>query len=87
MQPKVIHIRDSTGSEDEVYIGRAGKGNDGMFGNPVIKGQGCFMCGKTHVDGGSTFPSYATAPHKLDPAHRSGQPTHPRYIRHYPEGT
>ncbi len=58
LRPRVIHIRDSTGSDNEVYIGRAGKGHDGVFGNPVIKGRNCFMCGKVHRDSGSTLPCY-----------------------------
>lgn len=55
---KVINIRDSTGAEDEVYIGRAGKGNDGYFGNPIVKGKPCLECGKTHTTNGSTLSCY-----------------------------
>ncbi len=31
-ETKVIHIRDS--KPGDIYIGRAGKGHDGFFGNP-----------------------------------------------------
>lgn len=40
------------------YIGRAGKGHDGYFGNPVTTDKPCPMCGKRHVDAGSTLPCY-----------------------------
>lgn len=33
MKTTVIHIKDAD-REDDVYIGRAGKGHDGYFGNP-----------------------------------------------------
>lgn len=52
---KVIHIRESTKSSDEVYIGRAGKGADGYFGNPVRKGYPCPECRKVHQQGGDTL--------------------------------
>lgn len=32
----------------EVYIGRAGKGQDGYFGNPHRVGH-CALCGKSHT--------------------------------------
>jgi hypothetical protein len=35
-KPKVINIR--TGEHYDVYIGRAGKGEEGYFGNPVTEG-------------------------------------------------
>lgn len=44
--------------ERYVYIGRAGKGMDGYFGNPVAVGKTCIVCGKTHVGGGETLPCY-----------------------------
>lgn len=42
----------------DVYIGRAGKGQDGFFGNPVRIGYACPECGTKHMDGGSTLPCY-----------------------------
>ena len=41
-----------------VYIGRAGKGMDGYWGNPVKINEECPMCKSTHVDRGSTLPCY-----------------------------
>ena len=56
----VIHIRDSNGTKDEVYIGRAGKGHDGYFGNPVAAGRRCPMCSTVHTRAGDTLPCYRT---------------------------
>lgn len=58
MSTKVIHIRNSVKTEDEVYIGRAGKGQSGQFGNPVIIGQSCPICNSVHNDRGATLPCY-----------------------------
>ena len=59
MTTSVIHIRDSKKSTDEHYIGRAGKyAPQAIFGNPIVKGQRCRVCGRTHLDGGSTLPCY-----------------------------
>jgi hypothetical protein len=44
--------------EDCVYIGRAGHGQDGYFGNPVQVGKKCPVCGLTHRKGGDTLPCY-----------------------------
>jgi len=59
----VIHIRntpvDWQNNPEFVYIGRAGHGNDGYFGNPVAIGRKCPVCGDTHRDGGSTLPCYS----------------------------
>ena len=45
---EVIHIR--VRKPDDVYIGRAGKGEDGYFGNPHVVGF-CKLCGITHERG------------------------------------
>ena len=45
--------------EYDVYIGRAGKGQDGYFGNPVQINKICPECGEIHKDKGSTLPCYA----------------------------
>jgi hypothetical protein len=58
MTTKVIHIRDSTKAEDEVYIGRAGKGHAGQYGNPVVIGKICPICNLAHHDRGATLPCY-----------------------------
>lgn len=42
----------------EVYIGRAGKGQDGYFGNPVRIGYKCPVCSSVHSSGGDTLPCY-----------------------------
>lgn len=55
---RVIHIRESKKTDDEVYIGRPGKGLDGYFGNPIRKGSTCYLCGKVHTAGASTLPCY-----------------------------
>lgn len=55
---RVIHIRNSTGAAHEVYIGRAGHGHDGYYGNPVAIGRPCPRCNMIHHDGGSTLPCY-----------------------------
>lgn len=54
----VIHIKNSTGSTEEVYIGRPGKGQKGLFGNPVIIGKQCYYCHETHSSGGDTLECY-----------------------------
>ena len=43
-----------------VYIGRAGKGMDGYWGNPVKINEECPICRGTHKDRGSTLPCYET---------------------------
>lgn len=42
----------------DVYIGRAGRGEDGYFGNPIRIGGVCPRCGDAHPDAGSTLPCY-----------------------------
>lgn len=42
----------------DVYIGRAGKGQSGEFGNPIARGQVCPICGEIHNDAGSTLPCF-----------------------------
>ncbi len=41
-----------------IYIGRAGRGQSGVFGNPVRVGQPCPVCRNVHPDGGSTLPCF-----------------------------
>ena len=58
----------------EVYVGRAGHGLDGYFGNPVRTGQLCSMCDSIHWGKGSTvhcFELYANARAAREPAYRS----------------
>jgi len=42
----------------DVYIGRAGKGKDGYFGNPIKRGEKCSRCKKVHRGAGSTLGCY-----------------------------
>lgn len=58
----------------DVYIGRAGHGLDGYFGNPVRRDEPCFECGRTHLTGGSTiecFELYARRRITEDPEYRA----------------
>jgi len=41
-----------------VYIGRAGHGMDGFWGNPIRINEECMLCSGTHIDRGSTLPCY-----------------------------
>lgn len=41
-----------------IYIGRPGKGEKGTFGNPIIKGTKCQICGLNHAVPGDTVPCY-----------------------------
>jgi len=41
-----------------VYIGRAGRGFTGEFGNPVKTGETCSVCGKIHSRPGDTIECY-----------------------------
>lgn len=65
---KVVNIRYSA---YDVYIGRPGKGETGDFGNPVVKGRPCPLCGGVHCTAGETLPcfeKYARARLASDPA-------------------
>lgn len=54
MNTKVIHIKDAVSGwqnhSDYVYIGRAGKGLSGYFGNPHKVGR-CTVCNVDHSQG------------------------------------
>lgn len=52
---RVVNIRHSL---YDVYIGRAGHGHDGYFGNPIIIGKYCPECRSVHLTAGSTKPCY-----------------------------
>lgn len=57
---RVVHIRDWVKSDpDYVYVGRAGHGQDGYFGNPVARGRPCPECSQVHQAGGETLACYA----------------------------
>lgn len=53
---RIVNIRHE---ECDVYIGRAGHGHDGYFGNPIRRGAPCPECGRTHVDNAATIRCYA----------------------------
>lgn len=57
MTTRVVNLRHES---YDVYIGRAGRGEDGYFGNPVRVGGLCSRCGDAHADGGSTLFCYRT---------------------------
>ena len=46
--------------KDFVYIGRAGRGFTGDFGNPVKVGETCPVCAGVHKKPGDTLPCYRT---------------------------
>lgn len=45
-------------SPHDVYVGRAGKGQDGYFGNPIKVGERCPRCDGMHMEGSATLPCY-----------------------------
>lgn len=45
---KVVNLRHS---DYDVYIGRRGHGHDGYFGNPIVPGKTCPVCGEVHSRG------------------------------------
>ena len=68
---KVVNIR-KTPSYD-VYIGRAGRGKDGYFGNPIQKDHRCIECGQIHRDHTSVvlcYQFYLARRLKKDPVFR-----------------
>lgn len=54
---KVVNIKDSRIKYD-VYIGRAGNGQNGYFGNPCKVGRICTVCGLTHYHRGETITCF-----------------------------
>jgi len=44
----------------DVYIGRAGHGLDGYFGNPIRRYEPCTICHETHTSKGTTLPCFET---------------------------
>ena len=48
----------ATYGPDVVYIGRAGRGHSGLFGNPVRFNRPCPVCGARHKGPGSTLRCY-----------------------------
>lgn len=52
MTTRVVNIRVES---CDVYIGRAGRGEDGYFGNPIRVNALCPECGATHATKGATL--------------------------------
>ncbi len=61
----VHNIRKEAMTEDDVYIGRAGQGKDGYFGNPYHR-----RLGMTKADSLRAFFVYATNRIHRDPQYR-----------------
>lgn len=55
LEARVVNIRKE---RYDIYIGRAGKGKDGYFGNPVKVGGRCPFCSAIHATAGSTIECY-----------------------------
>lgn len=51
-----MHVR--SGQPYDVYIGRAGRGEDGYFGNPYARAERCCRCGDVHLTATSTLPCF-----------------------------
>lgn len=54
---RVVNLR--CGDAYDVYIGRAGHGQTGYFGNPVRRNARCPVCGDLHETPASTIPCFA----------------------------
>lgn len=76
MSTRVIHIRNAPPgweqNPDYVYIGRAGHGFSGEYGNPHVLGW-CSFCGGRHEREGvvEAFKLYARARRAADPDWRA----------------
>lgn len=71
MMTKVVNLFKDT---YDTYIGRAGKGQDGYFGNPCVVGKLCPICNSIHQEAGATlscFELYARLRILSDPIFRS----------------
>lgn len=56
-EARAVNIRYE---EYDIYCGRAGRGHDGFYGNPVRIGYPCPVCSETHSTAGATLPCYRT---------------------------
>lgn len=52
MTTRVVNLRRDP---YDVYVGRAGHGHNGYFGNPCAAGRTCVVCGGVHDAGGDTL--------------------------------
>lgn len=55
MTTRVVNLRKEA---YDVYIGRPGKGQDGFWGNPILKGEPCPICSRVHQEPGETVPCF-----------------------------
>lgn len=55
-ETRVVNLHH--GQPYDVYIGRAGHGKDGYFGNPYRVGFTCKRCGEFHKTAASTLPCF-----------------------------
>lgn len=55
MKTVVVNLRNES---YDVYIGRAGHGEDGYFGNPIRLNKTCRNCGGIHETPGETIPCF-----------------------------
>jgi hypothetical protein len=53
---RVVNIEHSA---YDIYIGRAGHGEEGYFGNPYARGKTCSRCGHLHRTPSSTLGCYS----------------------------
>lgn len=61
MRTEVLNLHRIAGFGDDdrdVYVGRAGRGQSGYFGNPVSVGRPCPICRGVHASGGDTLRCY-----------------------------
>lgn len=54
MTTRIVNIKHN---QYDHYIGRAGNGEDGAFGNPIRRGQ-CIRCRRNHAEGRDTLPCF-----------------------------
>ncbi len=57
---QVVNLKHSSPAAllHAIYMGRAGRGETGYFGSPIVMGKPCPECQLTHRDAGSTIPCY-----------------------------
>lgn len=58
LQTRVVNIKTWSLSPYDVYIGRAGHGESGTFGNPIERNKPCPECGQKHFDNASIVKCY-----------------------------
>jgi hypothetical protein len=64
MTTRIYNIRKRGLQPGDIYIGRAGQGRSGYFGNPIALGETCPVCGESHFKKGSTLPCFEKCAHE-----------------------